>query len=198
VLELRDIAAFRGERLVFEAVSFRLEAGEALVLTGANGSGKTTLLRLLAGFVPPAAGSVLWQGAEALGDLPALGRRTSFLGHQDAVKAGLTVAENLSLGAAGGADGQRVALETMALADLADLPARFLSAGQKRRLAIARLLLQRRPLWLLDEPTTALDAASVAALGVVVEQHRAAGGIVVAATHLDLPLVSPRSLRLGE
>jgi heme exporter protein A len=197
VLELRDIAAFRGERLVFEGVSFRLDAGEALVLTGANGSGKTTLLRLLAGFVPPAAGSVLWQGAEALGDLPALGRRTSFLGHQDAVKAGLTVAENLSLGA-GGTDGQLAALEAMALADLADLPARFLSAGQKRRLAIARLLLQRRPLWLLDEPTTALDAASVAALGVVVERHRAAGGIVVAATHLDLPLVSPRLLRLGE
>jgi heme exporter protein A len=197
VLELRDIAAFRGERLVFEGVSFRLDAGEALVLTGANGSGKTTLLRLLAGFVPPAAGDVFWQGAKALGDLPALGRRTSFLGHQDAVKAGLTVAENLSLGAAQGADGQ-AALETMALADLADLPARFLSAGQKRRLAIARLVLQRRPLWLLDEPTTALDAASVAALGVVVAEHRAAGGIVVAATHLDLPLVSPRSLRLGE
>jgi heme exporter protein A len=198
VLELQDIAAFRGERLVFEAISFRLDAGEALVLTGANGSGKTTLLRLLAGFVPPAAGDVLWQGAEALGDLPALGRRTSFLGHQDAVKSGLTVAENLSLGAARGGDGQRAALETMALADLADLPARFLSAGQKRRLAIARLVLQRRPLWLLDEPTTALDAASVVALGVVVEQHRAAGGIVVAATHLDLPLASPRSLRLGE
>jgi heme exporter protein A len=196
VLELRDIAAFRGERLVFEGISFRLDAGEALVLTGANGSGKTTLLRLLAGFVPPAAGNVLWQGAEALGDLPALGRRTSFLGHQDAVKAGLTVAENLSLGA-GGTDGQGAALEAMALADLADLPARFLSAGQKRRLAIARLVLQRRSLWLLDEPTTALDAASVAALGVVVAQHRAAGGIVVAATHLDLPLVSPRSLRLG-
>lgn len=196
MLELRDIAAFRGERLVFEGISFRLDAGEALVLTGANGSGKTTLLRLLAGFVPPAAGNVLWQGAEALGDLPALGRRTSFLGHQDAVKAGLTVAENLSLGA-GGTDGQGAALEAMALADLADLPARFLSAGQKRRLAIARLVLQRRSLWLLDEPTTALDAASVAALGVVVAQHRAAGGIVVAATHLDLPLVSPRSLRLG-
>jgi heme exporter protein A len=197
VLELRDIAAFRGERLVFEGVSFRLDAGEALVLTGANGSGKTTLLRLLAGFVPPAAGNVFWENTEALGDLPALGRRTSFLGHQDAVKAGLTVAENLSLGA-GGTDGQLAALEAMALADLADLPARFLSAGQKRRLAIARLVLQRRPLWLLDEPTTALDAASVAALGVVVAQHRAAGGIVVAATHLDLPLISPRSLRLGE
>jgi heme exporter protein A len=197
VLELRDIAAFRGERLVFEAVSDRIAAGGALVLTGANGSGKTTLLRLLAGFVLPAAGTVLWQGEEALADLPAHGRRTSFLGHQDAVKPGLTVTENLSLGAATGTEAQIEALEAMDLAGLADLPGRFLSAGQKRRLAIARLVLQRRPLWLLDEPTTALDAASVLALGAVVARHRAAGGVVVAATHLDLPLTDPQALRLG-
>jgi heme exporter protein A len=199
VLEARSVAAFRGDHLVFEDVSFRLEPGAALVLTGRNGSGKTTLLRLLAGLMPPAAGDVRWDGEDALSDLPAHGLRLAYLGHQDALKLGLTPVENLSLWARGRdrPDAIETALEAVGLADLAQLPARMLSAGQRRRVAIARLLVTRAPLWLLDEPTTALDAASVAKLGEMAASHRAAGGIVVAATHLDLPLPGATALSLS-
>jgi heme exporter protein A len=199
VLEARSVAAFRGDHLVFEDVSFRLEAGAALVLTGRNGSGKTTLLRLLAGLMPPAAGDVLWQGEDALADLPAHGLRLAYLGHQDALKLGLTPLENLSLWARGRDRSEAIetALEAVGLADLAQLPARMLSAGQRRRVAIARLLVTRAPLWLLDEPTTALDAASVVKLGEMAAAHRAGGGILVAATHLDLPLPGALALSLS-
>ncbi|WP_284944252.1 heme ABC exporter ATP-binding protein CcmA [Acidisoma cladoniae] len=199
MLEARSVAAFRGDHLVFEDVSFRLEAGAALVLTGRNGSGKTTLLRLLAGLMPPAAGDVLWQGEDALADLPAHGLRLAYLGHQDALKLGLTPLENLSLWARGRDRSEAIetALEAVGLADLAQLPARMLSAGQRRRVAIARLLVTRAPLWLLDEPTTALDAASVVKLGEMAAAHRAGGGILVAATHLDLPLPGALALSLS-
>jgi len=199
VLEARSVAAFRGDHLVFEDISFSLEPGAALVLTGRNGSGKTTLLRLLAGLMPVAAGAVLWAGEDALADLPAHGLRIAYLGHQDALKLGLTPVENLSLWARGRdrSDAIALALAAVGLADLATLPARMLSAGQRRRVAIARLLVTRAPLWLLDEPTTALDAASVTRLGEMAAAHRAAGGIVVAATHLDLPLPGALALSLS-
>ncbi|GAB0116801.1 heme ABC exporter ATP-binding protein CcmA [Acidisoma sp. 7E03] len=197
MLEARDLAAFRGTRLVFEGMSFALQPGEALILEGENGAGKTTLLRLLAGFVPMAAGTLLWQGAEAFEDRVAHGRRIGWLGHQDAVKPGLSVMENLESWGRGGAAARGAALEAVGLGDFAEVPGRMLSAGQRHRVAIARLLLAEAPLWLLDEPTTALDRASIARLGALLAEHRAAGGLVVAATHLDLPLAGAGRLALS-
>jgi heme exporter protein A len=195
MLEAQGLAAFRGERLVFERVGFTLEAGGALLLTGPNGSGKSTLLRVLAGLVPPAAGRLLWNGADALAELETHAGRIAWLGHQDAVKPGLTVAENLAFLAPRGA--VPAALEAHGLRALADLPARMLSAGQRRRLALARLELSQAPLWLLDEPTLGLDAASVAAFGARLAAHRARQGCVVAATHVPLPLPGAAELSLA-
>ncbi len=181
MLEVRGLAAIRSDRLVFGSVSFAVPAGGALLLVGPNGSGKSTLLRLLAGLGRAELGSVLWQGEEVLADRTGQGARVAYVGHQDAVKPGLTAAENLGRGAV-------PALAAMGLQRLADLPARMLSAGQKRRLALARLVLRQVPIWLLDEPTLGLDTASVARFGVMLAAHRAQGGVVVAATHLPLPL----------
>jgi heme exporter protein A len=197
VLQAEGLAAFRGERLVFRDLDFTVAAGGALVLTGPNGSGKSTLLRLLAGLVRPIAGRLLWNGEDALTDLPLHALRVTYLGHLDAVKPGLTAAENLRFAARTGRGSVQDALETLGLGDLADVPARFLSAGQKRRVALARLGLSAAPLWLLDEPTVGLDAASQQLVGVVLRKHRARGGIVVVATHVPLPLEDAMELRLG-
>ena len=197
MLTAEGLAVFRGERLVFRDLDFSLAAGQALVLAGPNGSGKSTLLRLLAGLVRPIAGRLLWEDQDALADLAGHAARVAYVGHQDAVKPGLTAAENLRFAArlAGGAVAE--ALATMGLDDLADLPARMLSAGQKRRLALARLALTAAPLWLLDEPTLGLDTASIGRFGGLLAAHRAHGGMVVAATHVPLPLDGTRELRLG-
>ena len=195
MIEAQALAAFRGERLVFRDLSFRVQRGGALVLAGPNGSGKSTLLRLLAGLVRPAAGALLWDGADALADLAEHGARLAYVGHQDAVKPGLTAAENLGFASRG--RGGEAALDALGLAPLAALPARMLSAGQKRRLALARLALGSAPLWLLDEPTLGLDAASVARFGALLAAQRARGGVVIAATHLPLPLPDAAELRLG-
>lgn len=165
---------FRGERLVLKAVSFSLEYGQALLLKGANGAGKSTLLRALAGLTPLAGGALLWDNAP-LGDRSGL---VAWLGHQDAVKPSLTAAEQV----------ERGALARLGLEKLADLPGRFLSAGQKRRVALARVVGSGKRLWLLDEPTTGLDAAAVARFAGLCEDHLAAGGMIVASTHLDLGL----------
>jgi heme exporter protein A len=196
VLQAEGLAAFRGERLVFRDLDFTVPAGGALVLTGPNGSGKSTLLRLLAGLVRPIAGRLLWGGEDALADLPSHAARVTYVGHLDAVKPGLTVAENLRFAARTGGGAVGDALDALGLGDLADVPARFLSAGQKRRLALARLGLSVAPLWLLDEPTVGLDVASQERVGTVLRTHRAQGGIVVAATHVPLPLEDMAELRL--
>ncbi len=182
-LRATSIAAFRGERLVLRDVSLTVEAGAALLLTGPNGAGKSTLLRILAGLRRPDAGTVEWPGAVA------------YLGHLDAIKPGLTAAENLAFAAAQGGSVPG-ALAAMDLCTLSDTPARLLSAGQKRRLALARLMLTPAPVWLLDEPTLGLDAASVGRLGVALAAHRSGGGMVVAATHLPLPLPGADTLAL--
>jgi len=197
VLRAEELAAFRGERLVLRALNFSVPEGGALVLAGPNGSGKSTLLRLLAGLVRPVAGRLLWGEEDALADLPMHAARVAYVGHLDAVKPALTVAENLRFAAqlAGGL--VEDALAPLALGELAELPARMLSAGQKRRLALSRLALSRAPLWLLDEPTLGLDLASVARFGALLAAHRARGGLVVVATHLPLPLDGAAELRLG-
>jgi heme exporter protein A len=197
VLAAEDVAVFRGERLVFRDLSLRVAAGGALVLSGPNGSGKSTLLRLLAGLVRPAAGRLLWDGADALADVAGHGRRVAYLGHQDAVKPGLTVTENLRFAASVSGRSVAVALEAVGLEALADLPARMLSAGQKRRLALSRLMLSAAAVWLLDEPTLGLDTASIHRFGGLLARHRADGGMVVAATHVPLPLPDAAGLRLG-
>ncbi len=187
-LEARDISAIRGERLVLRGLSFIVPPGGALLLLGANGSGKSTLLRVLAGLKRPDAGSVLWMGET---EAP-----VAYLGHQDAVKPGLTALENLRFAAQTGRGTMLDALAALDLLALADLPARLLSAGQKRRLALARLVLSPAPVWLLDEPTLGLDAAAVERLGGLLAAHRAGGGVVVTATHLPLPLPDASELRL--
>jgi len=196
ILEGRDLACLRGERVVFADLSFALRPGAALLLTGANGAGKSTLLRVLAGLLRPAEGAVLWQGEDVVAEPASHAARLRYLSHQDALKPALTVAENLDFFARLWGGAVAPALEALALAPLAELPARVLSSGQKRRLALARLALAPVPLWLLDEPTTGLDAASVERLGALLAVHRAQGGIVVAATHLPLPLPDARELRL--
>jgi heme exporter protein A len=196
LLQADGLAAFRGEFLVFDDLSFAVPAGGALLLAGPNGAGKSTLLRLLAGLLPPAAGSLFWDGEDALADTGAHARRVAFLGHRDAVKPGLTVAENIGFAARLGGFDAAAALAAMALADLAPLPARMLSAGQSRRLALARIVLSTAPLWLLDEPTLGLDVAAVARLGTLLAAHRGRGGVVIAATHLPLPLPDAATLLL--
>lgn len=197
MLAAEDVAVFRGERLVFRDLTLTVPAGGALVLAGPNGSGKSTLLRLLAGLVRPAAGRVLWDGVDALADLAEHGRRVAYLGHQDAVKPGLTVTENLRFAAAVSGRSIVAALSALGLDTLADLPTRMLSAGQKRRLAISRLVLSTAPLWLLDEPTLGLDTASIDRFGDLLAAHRAGGGMVVAATHIPLPLPDAAGLQLS-
>ncbi len=172
VLQAEGVAAFRGERLVLRDVSFTLEAGGALLLTGPNGAGKSTLLRVLAGLIRPAAGRVLWRGEDMRADLAA---HVAYVGHQDAVKPGLTVAENLRFAARVGGGAVEAGLAALGIADLADLPARMLSAGQRRRLALARLAVTAAPIWLLDEPTLGLDAGAVALVGALLAAHRASG-----------------------
>ena len=197
MLQTEQVAAFRGERLVLRDIDLSVPAGGALLLVGANGSGKSTLLRLLAGLLRPAAGRVLWAGQSVFADPAAHGARLVYVGHQDAVKPGLTAAENLRFAARAGGGTVAAGLAAVGLEALADLPARMLSAGQKRRLALARLAVSAAPLWLLDEPTLGLDAGALARCGGLLSGHRARGGLVVAATHLPLPLPDAAELRLG-
>ncbi len=195
MLEAAGLAVIRGERLVFSGLGFRVAEGGAMLLVGPNGSGKSTLLRMVAGLVRAEAGRLLWRGADALADLAEHAGRVAYLGHLDAVKSGLTVAENLLVW--GFRERVAVALDAVGLAALADLPAKMLSAGQRRRLALARLALRPAPIWLLDEPTLGLDTASVERFGVMLAKHRAAGGVVLAATHLPLPLPGATELSLA-
>lgn len=196
MLAADDLAARRGGRVVFAGLSLRAAPGEALLLLGPNGAGKSTLLRVLAGLLRPAAGRLTWEGEPVAADAAAHGARTRYLGHQDAIKPALTPLEDLSFWARlrGGDPGE--ALGALGLSALAGLPCRTLSAGQRRRLALARLMLGDAPLWLLDEPTLGLDAASVARLGVLLAAQRGRGGIVLAATHLPLPLPGAREVSL--
>ena len=193
----RSLSLDRGGRRVLQDLSFEAAAGSALVVTGANGAGKSTLLRLIAGLLRPLEGELAVEGGDPELSIP---QQCHYFGHMDALKPQLSVEENLGFWRAfsGTADETVLdALDRVGLARLASLPAAYLSAGQRRRLAFARLLVTRRPIWLLDEPTSALDAASEARLLEIVGDHLAGGGLVVAATHLALPFERMDSLRLG-
>jgi len=183
------LACLRGERAVFARLSFRVEAGGVLLLRGANGSGKSSLLRCMAGLLAPMAGSLTWDGEAVLRDVESHRRRLRFLGHLDAVKAALTVAEDLALHQQlhGLRDPAAIgdALSRLGIDPLAGLPTRLLSAGQRRRVALARLLAAPAPLWLLDEPTNALDDDGVRRFAGIVRDHCIAGGIAVIAAHGD-------------
>jgi heme exporter protein A len=201
-LRVENLCVDRGGRRVIANLSFSLKGGEALKLTGRNGVGKSTLLRALAGLLPVAAGRVTLQGAEA--EEPAL--ETHYLAHADALKAALTVEENLDFWArylaraehAERAFSLDAALAAVGLAHLRAVPVALLSAGQKRRVALAKLLVSWRPLWLLDEPLTALDARSRADFARLMQDHCARGGLIIAATHEPLGGLEARELALGE
>lgn len=186
----------RGFKLLFEDLDVRAKSGRALLVVGPNGAGKSSLLRILAGLLGATAGQVRLDGA----DEGSMGEHIHYLGHDDAVKGALTVAANLSFWRTVlGPDGLEVedALEEVGLGGLGRLRAAVLSAGQKRRLAIARLLVSRRPVWILDEPTTALDVKAQARFAAFGRAHLAEGGILVAATHAPLDLGETDEMRLG-
>ncbi|HUC64410.1 MAG TPA: heme ABC exporter ATP-binding protein CcmA [Stellaceae bacterium] len=191
------LACRRGERLVFAGLDFALPPGGALLLTGPNGSGKSSLLRLMAGLTRPEAGHLVWNGAPIAEDPAAHRARLHFIGHQDAVKPVLTVAETLAFwaGMRGGGD-VASGLQRFRLAALAAWPCRLLSAGQRRRLALARCVASPAPLWLLDEPANGLDAEALTDLLAAIAEHRAAGGAVALSTHATLPLAGAAELSL--
>ena len=195
-LSASDLTCRRGGRDVFDGVSFSVASGESLTIRGRNGAGKSSLLRMVVGLVRIAAGNLALEGGD-----PELtvGEQAHYLGHQDALKPSLSVAENLRFWSAflgPVPTDTKEPLAAVGLDTLADLPAAYLSAGQRRRLSIARLLAVKRPLWLLDEPTSTLDAAARARLGEIMQAHLAGGGIILAATHSALGFDGARELRL--
>lgn len=195
-LSVADLASERGGRIIFEGVSFSLGDGDLFTVTGPNGAGKSTLLRIVAGLLPAASGTI---SLDVEIDAPP-GTLMHYLGHREGLKPALTVRENLVFW-------RRVADETglppldaldrIGLGHIIDTPAAYLSAGQKRRVAIARLLAVKRPIWLLDEPTSALDARSEVRLGEIIAEHIGEGGMVLAATHLAMPVAATGSYAMG-
>ncbi|MBW7851813.1 MAG: heme ABC exporter ATP-binding protein CcmA [Rhodospirillales bacterium] len=197
-----SLTCVRGERVVFTGLDFSLNAGDALILLGPNGSGKSSLLRLMAGLIRPAAGELSWNGEAVAADRERHAGRIHYVGHHDAIKPVLTVIENLAFWArlhgAESDDKTDAALERLGLDHLAGTPGKLLSAGQKRRLNLARLLAAPAPLWLLDEPSVALDRASVRVLEEIIAEHRAGGGMVAVSTHADIDLPGGRELQMAD
>ncbi|MER9140194.1 heme ABC exporter ATP-binding protein CcmA [Mesorhizobium sp. M0830] len=199
-----NLGGERGGDTVFSGIGFALEDGQALVVTGPNGSGKSTLLRVIAGLLPVAQGSVKIEGVMKIEDggeaFPSVASACHYLGHQNAMKTALSVAENLRFWRDFNGDGQldvEEALESVGLGGISHLPFGYLSTGQRRRAAIAKLLVSHRPLWLLDEPTAGLDKASEARFSGLMTRHCGAGGMIVAATHLPLGIEGAAELVMG-
>lgn len=201
-LMVEALSARRGEDLIFKDISFTLERGESLVLTGRNGSGKSTLLRAVAGLLRPDSGRVIWQSEGADVETRAA-EACHYLGHRNAMKAELSVSENLGFwksfigdfpGGHGMAIGQ--AAESVGLGDIAHLPFGYLSAGQQRRMAFAKLLVAWKPVWILDEPTAALDVSAEGVFTTLIKAHLSKGGIVLAATHQPLGLENTKELKM--
>ena len=204
MLTATNLACVRGDRRLFSGLGFALEAGAWIYLTGENGSGKTSLLRMLVGLSPPEAGEIRWQGVgiARLGD--DYRKAVTYLGHHNAIKEELTARENLITGAALSgvnldADRADALLARVGLAGREELPVRFLSQGQKRRVALSRLLWSEAPLWILDEPFVALDAAAVAWLAEALALHLAAGGMAILTSHQEVEIAGStmQTLRLA-
>ena len=198
-----DVVCFRAERIVFEGLNFALEPGGALMLRGANGSGKSSLLRLMAGLSRPLSGTIAWNDTDIADDPEAHNRHFHYVGHADPVKPVLTVAENLAFWAAirdraDTAGAVTEALERLGISHLESVPGRFLSAGQKRRVNLARVLTAPADLWLLDEPQTALDSQASRSLDAAIADHRQQGGMVVMSSHAEADLKDAAPLDLGD
>ncbi|TIM27446.1 MAG: heme ABC exporter ATP-binding protein CcmA [Mesorhizobium sp.] len=194
-----NLGGERGGEAVFSGINFALGKGQALIVTGPNGAGKSTLLRIVAGLLPVAAGRLLVEGGGE--DFPSVASACHYLGHQNAMKTALSVAENLRFWRDfSGADflSAEEALAMVGLDGIGHLPFGYLSTGQRRRAAIAKLLVSRRSLWLLDEPTAGLDKASEERFGGLMREHLQDGGIIVAATHLPLGIEGAQGLVMGE
>lgn len=198
-----NLACVRGERVLFRQLGFVLAPGDALILRGANGTGKTSLLKILAGLLLPTEGRLLWAGEDTAEDPDSHRARIGYLGHLDALKPMLGLAENLRHWAAVLPHGDlqpdqaiAQAMAQFAITPLADLPVRYLSAGQRKRGALARLQAQGAKMWLLDEPTVSLDSDGVERLRGAVTAYRSAGGMVIAATHVDLEFTGAREIRI--
>ena len=193
-----DLACRRGGRDVFSGISFSLAGGEGLIVAGRNGAGKSSLLRMVAGLLRVAGGSLVLEGGDS--ELT-VGEQAHYLGHQDALKPALSVGENLRFWSGFlGPNSANIGgpLAAVGLDSLADLPAAYLSAGQRRRLSIARLLAVKRPIWLLDEPTSTLDASAQSRLASLIQTHLNEGGLVMAATHGPIGLSSIRELQIDD
>lgn len=196
-LHAEDLACRRGGRLIFEGLSFSLQPGEAIALTGRNGAGKSSLIAMLCGRLRPDGGRIRLEGSE---DEAELAEISHLVGHRDGLKTALTARENLAFAQDVLGDATATPDEALALVGLghaAELPAGYLSAGQRRRVALARLLVSRRPYWLLDEPLSALDTASQAMVAGLMRDHLAQGGAILAATHGPLGLDGAREVRIG-
>lgn len=199
----QELVCIRGERLVFSTLDFSLESGGCLTLIGRNGAGKSSLLRMMAGLLRPAMGQMLWDGQPVSDDMDEHRERLHYVGHHDAIKPVLTVEENLKFWAGLRSDASEAtanfkeALDVFSIAHLIDIPGRFLSAGQKRRANLARIIASKSPVWLLDEPTTALDKESIKQLEAIIEVHREKGGMVVLSTHSDMNIKDQQVLDVG-
>lgn len=203
-IEGRGLTSVRSGRLVFSGLDFSVHGGQALVLRGANGCGKSTLLRLVAGLLSPTEGEILWSGEDARSDPETFRANIHYVGHQSGLKTALTVAENIAFwaqlyGAEGNVDEANVdkACARLGLARLADLPVKYLSQGQKRRTALARLVAVPLPLWLLDEPNVGLDDSSNNILKALMAEHLESGGMIMAATHTELGLDGAEVFHFG-
>jgi heme exporter protein A len=191
-----DLACVRGGRRLFQGLGFAVADGEALLVTGPNGAGKTSLLRLIAGLLRPAGGRIALEGVDAE---KTIGSLVHFVGHLPGVNGALSAEENLAFQRTlfGGGGGVTAALTRLGLDRLADFPARMLSSGQQRRLALARLVVAPRPIWLLDEPMSGLDMEGQETLTLLAAAHRAGGGLLIVATHVPLPFSQTREIRLA-
>ena len=206
VLGVSSLACVRGERPIFVDLDFKLSDGDLLQVTGRNGAGKSSLLRVLTGLLPYSLGNLTWNGQTVEDCLPEYRENFHYIGHRNPIKDRLTVFENLLIWAKIHNQDARPthignttnALEVFQLISLKDIPARMLSSGQRRRLTLAKLLLQDRPLWILDEPTVGLDHASVSQLEIMIEEHRRKGGIAVVTTHSRMTLLQAIKLNMDE